>query len=150
MAYGFEVVLGWKYNDFQKLCKSINLPKKLDIENYELRGVLKEYNKEKFKKAYSKALMFVNSKRKPQHNGMFLDLFFDPLELEQQQKDAIVGVALTNRYDPVLLDLVKSTNYELMIDECLLDLVKNVKELLSEDVDMLFAQANTYVILVHY
>lgn len=171
MAYGIEIVLGYRLEEWDKF-----QAKKPDIAgDMELYDALNDFDRTWFVEDHQLlSQVFTNccqrlgftyvSTRTPypyseyqvwqtplgnrEFGSLEFELFFDPHEMGDQPEDAVLGVAITGRYKPTLLDWRGERG---MINNSYLDLeeLAVVREEMAKLIPWM-ADAKVIPILKHY
>lgn len=179
MAYGYEVVLGFKASEYDQLPSLIDLDfvktilkdiQEDEIEMDVLYDTMDQFFSvinEKIVNEYPDLLKRVGFNVTDTSEGEYvtaetpkgvrkfhapqLQFYFDPYELDEKFSDSIIGVDLSSRYFPSLLDWENhhGTLWNFTLTEETMKMIQIAKEKLIE-IDPIFEKANVIFGEVHY
>lgn len=176
MGYGNEVVLGFRYKEFDKLKDILDINfSEFDIEEDDdaygdlmdiTNGLFETINKKLenifpviLEEAGFKYLGISTNKYfvaetpmgQRQFSPISLDFYFDPFELGEKLEDSVIGFALSGRYVPTFLDWENphGTLWNITFDNEFLNLIECAKKHLIKEFPM-FKDANIIIREKHY
>jgi hypothetical protein len=171
MAYGAELVLGFKFQDFAKIAHLTSV----DLQNYNFEDeydtkeqvsndfmqyfdALKIAHLEALKTAGfpvvsepGSLLKAITEMGEREFVSFRLKWYFDPYEMDDSVEDGIVGIALTGRYRPTFLDWKNKhgTISGLSINQELLEMVEIARTEIVKVIPV-FADAELIIKENHY
>jgi hypothetical protein len=169
MAIGYEIVLGFTQEAFNKVEKALgtnfsfkdemayydNLDDNMDKLDVFMDGLNEAYIKTLKEVGFEPVNIYEFTFKTPLGVRKFspfrIETYFDSSDIGDKYKDIVIGISLSGRYKPVLLDWEneKGSLKTMVLDEQMQSMVEIAKKNISDKISV-FESASTIIKLKYY